>query len=126
MALVRLGVPHPTTDDSELMVTPEEFGTTNHPFSTARADLSPLATNTSYPYRASGKLFFNIGTSTFVCSASLIGRGIVVTAAHCVADFASSSSIRAGNSFLDTRTALPLRRVVRATGTSLAILLGWH
>jgi V8-like Glu-specific endopeptidase len=86
MALVSLGVPHPTTDDSDA-VTPQEFGTTNLPFSTARADLSPLATNTSYPYRASGKLFFNIGTSTFVCSASLISRGIVVTAAHCVADF---------------------------------------
>jgi V8-like Glu-specific endopeptidase len=86
MALVSLGVPHPTTDNSK-GVTPQEFGTTNHPFSTARADLSPLATNTSYPYRASGKLFFNIGTSTFVCSASLISKGIVVTAAHCVADF---------------------------------------
>jgi V8-like Glu-specific endopeptidase len=84
--LVRLGVPHPVMDDSA-EVTPEEFGTTNHPFSTARADLDPLATNTSYPYRASGKLFFNIGTDTFVCSASLISRGIVVTAAHCVANF---------------------------------------
>jgi hypothetical protein len=86
MALVMLGVPRPAPDDSE-KVTPQEFGTTNHPFSTARADLSPLATNTSYPYSASGKLFFNIGTSTFVCSASLISRGVVVTAAHCVADF---------------------------------------
>ena len=84
--LVRLGVPRPAPGDSE-EVTPQEFGTTNHPFSTARADLSPLATNTSYPYSASGKLFFNIGTSTFVCSASLISRGVVVTAAHCVADF---------------------------------------
>jgi len=63
------------------------FGTSNQPFSTARADLSPTATNTSYPYRAAGKLFFKIGTSTFVCSASLIKRGVVVTAAHCVANF---------------------------------------
>ena len=86
MDLVRLGVPNQVTDNSEV-VTPEEFGTSNHPFSTARADLSPLATNTAYPYRASGKLFFNIDTRTFVCSASLISRGVVVTAAHCVADF---------------------------------------
>jgi V8-like Glu-specific endopeptidase len=32
-------------------------------------------------------LFFNIGASTFACSASLISRGVVVTAAHCVAAF---------------------------------------
>jgi V8-like Glu-specific endopeptidase len=86
IAPVSLGVPRPTTNDSEA-VTPEEFGIANHPFSTARADLNPLATNTAYPYRASGKLFFNKGTSTFVCSASLIRRGVVVTAAHCVANF---------------------------------------
>jgi V8-like Glu-specific endopeptidase len=66
------------------------FGTNNHPFSTARADLSSggvTATNMAYPYRAAGKLFFNIGTSTYICSASLIKRGIVVTAAHCVANY---------------------------------------
>ncbi|HXN00157.1 MAG TPA: trypsin-like serine protease, partial [Candidatus Dormibacteraeota bacterium] len=51
------------------------------------ADLIPTATNTSYPFRAAGKLFFNIGNSTFVCSASLIKRGVVVTAAHCVANY---------------------------------------
>jgi len=83
-----LGVPKVPADDvDDDDVEAQEFGTSNHPFSTARADLIPTATNTSYPYRASGKLFFNIGNSTFVCSASLIKRGIVVTAAHCVANF---------------------------------------
>jgi len=67
----------------------QEWGTANLPFSTARADLS-IATNTAYPYRASGKLFFQNGSSTFVCSASLIKRGVVVTAAHCVAAFGAS------------------------------------
>jgi V8-like Glu-specific endopeptidase len=90
MAPVSLGVPRPTTNDSA-GVTPEEFGIGAQPFSTARADLtldrSQVATNIYYPYSASGKLFFNIGTSTFVCSASLISRGVVVTAAHCVAAF---------------------------------------
>jgi V8-like Glu-specific endopeptidase len=85
-APVSLGVPRPTTNDAE-EVTPEEFGIATHPFSTARADLNALPTNTSYPYRASGKVFFTIGTCTFVCSASLIRRGVVVTAAHCVANF---------------------------------------
>ena len=62
-------------------------GTAEHAFTTARADLTPFATNTGYPYRASGKLFFKIGVSTYTCSASLIKRGVVVTAAHCVAEF---------------------------------------
>ncbi len=68
-------------------VEPQEFGTYNHPFSTARVNLLPTYADTAYPYRASGKLFFNIGASTYVCSASLIKRGVVVTAAHCVANF---------------------------------------
>jgi V8-like Glu-specific endopeptidase len=67
----------------------QEWGTANLPFSTARADLS-FPTNTAYPYRASGKLFFTDGTSSYVCSASLIKRGVVVTAAHCVASFGGS------------------------------------
>ncbi len=68
----------------------DDFGTNNHPFSTARADLYGLKTNKVYPYRAAGKLFFNIGGSSFICSASLIKRGIVVTAAHCVANYGQS------------------------------------
>lgn len=67
-------------------VTSMAFGTSAQPFTTSRADLSS-ATNTMYPYRATGKLFFNIGTATYVCSASLIKNGIIVTAAHCVANF---------------------------------------
>ena len=67
----------------------QQFGTFDHPFSTARADLSKK-TNTLFPYRASGKLFFKIGASTFVCSASLIKRGVIVTAAHCVANYGAS------------------------------------
>jgi len=71
-------------------VTPQDYGTNHHPFSTAKADLQALATNTHYPYRVAGNLYFNIGNSTFICSASLIKRGIVVTAAHCVANFGHS------------------------------------
>lgn len=67
---------------------PQEYGTTAHPFSTVRNN-SPRNTNVSYPSRASGRLFFTDGGSTYVCSGSLIKRGIVVTAAHCVANFGS-------------------------------------
>ncbi len=62
---------------------PNEAGTSNHPFTTAHANVSSSA----YPAAATGRLFFNIGTDTFVCSASLIKPGVVVTAAHCVANF---------------------------------------
>lgn len=83
---VHLGVPAaPAVDADE--VAPAAFGTSSLPFSTARADLNTGKTNTIYPYRASGKLFFVDGTESFICSASLIKKGIVVTAAHCVAAF---------------------------------------
>jgi V8-like Glu-specific endopeptidase len=75
---------------SNLEVTPQETGTLSHPFSTARADAYQGSTNTQFPYRASGKLFFNVGVDTNVCSASLIRKGIVVTAAHCVAEYGGS------------------------------------
>lgn len=66
----------------------EEYGTSNHPFTTSRVDL--LAGNKPsawYPYAPTGKLYFKNGGSTFVCSGSLIKRGLVVTAAHCVTGF---------------------------------------
>jgi V8-like Glu-specific endopeptidase len=88
---VFLGVPEDLSATSEAApnaeLTPQDFGTNNHPFTTARADLFTENTNTTYPYRAAGKLFFNEPGGSFICSASLIRRGIVVTAAHCVANF---------------------------------------
>lgn len=74
-------------------VGPDEYGTGHQPFSTARADLQTLATNTQYPYRASGQLTFQKpnDTRTWYCSASMIKRGLVVTAAHCVADYGQST-----------------------------------
>ena len=68
-----------------------DFGTAGLPFSTARADLTPAATNDQYPYSAVGKLFFNESGQTYICSASLIKPGLVVTAAHCVANFGTRS-----------------------------------
>jgi V8-like Glu-specific endopeptidase len=77
--------------DMEGPVAPDEFGTGHQPFSTARADLLTLATNTQWPYRASGKLYFqDANNNTFVCSASMVKRGLVVTAAHCVANYGRS------------------------------------
>jgi len=72
---------------------PQEYGTSDHPFTTSRVD---LATNNSvsklYPYRAAGKLFFNKPDgSAWLCSASLIQPGLIVTAAHCVCDFGTQT-----------------------------------
>ena len=48
------------------------------------ARVNPPALETIYPNRTVGKLFFRIGTSNFVCSASVLRLRIVVTAGHCV------------------------------------------
>jgi len=82
------------TNDSEPPsgVAPEEFGSSAHPFTTSRAkaQFDFNLTTGYYPFRAAGKLFFTKSGSTFVCSASLVKPGIVVTAAHCVANFGLS------------------------------------
>jgi len=74
-------------------IAPQEFGLDYWPFSTARVQLDPTnkaVTASLYPYRAAGKLYFKQGTSTYMCSASLIKRGVVVTAAHCVSNGAGT------------------------------------
>jgi V8-like Glu-specific endopeptidase len=69
-------------------VIPQEFGTDGLPYTTSQVNAFADDTDVHYPFSAVGKLFFNVGTDTFMCSASLIARGIVVvTAAHCVSNF---------------------------------------
>jgi V8-like Glu-specific endopeptidase len=68
-------------------VVPQDSGTSAHPFSTALANPYGASLMKDYPFRAAGKLFFQISGSTYVCSASLISPGVVVTAAHCVNAF---------------------------------------
>jgi len=80
-------LPASVASESDGVLSPEDFGTNNHPFSTERADLNTLATNTQYSYSPAGKLFFNISGAGYICSASLIKRGVIVTAAHCVANY---------------------------------------
>ena len=80
-------VPITQTIENDLSVIPMEYGTSQHPFNTTRIDSYGNKISYKYPYRAAGKLFFKIGASTYVCSASLIKPGLVVTAAHCVSEF---------------------------------------
>ena len=47
---------------------------------------------TSAPWRATGALYFKVGSATGACSASMIRPGLLVTAAHCVYDFGTKSN----------------------------------
>ena len=68
-------------------VEPQEFGTGGVPYTTSRVDTVGNNVSKTYPYSAAGKLYFKDGAGNYVCSASLIKRGVIVTAAHCVAEF---------------------------------------
>lgn len=62
-------------------------GKEQFPFTTRNAHAVGSSSPTSmYPWRATGRLSFikNGSTSTTVCTGSLIGPGLVLTAAHCV------------------------------------------
>ncbi|WP_017329472.1 trypsin-like serine protease [Burkholderia pyrrocinia] len=74
-------------DLSQPGVQPQEFGSSNQPYTTSQVNAYGNNTQYYYPFRAAGKLFFNIGSATYLCSASLIKPGVIVTAAHCVANF---------------------------------------
>ncbi len=65
-------------------VIPYEFGTAGLPYTTSRVNAIDHLTVKFSPFRAAGKLFFKNGAESLTCSASLIKRGLVVTAAHCV------------------------------------------
>lgn len=75
----------PAEEDDTLA--PTAVGTAGLPFTAARADVSSLRLNEEFPYRAIGKLFFVDGSSTFSCSGTMIDRGLMLTAAHCVSAF---------------------------------------
>lgn len=68
-------------------IVPQQFGALGHPYTTSRVNAFFDDTVVHYPFSAAGKLFYNIRADTFWCSACLIAPGIVVTAAHCVAEF---------------------------------------
>lgn len=64
------------------------YGTGGVPFTTARVNSFTMQVSKDWPYAAAGKLFFKKANgSSYICSASLIKKGLVVTAAHCVFDW---------------------------------------
>uniref|UniRef100_B8HME3 Peptidase S1 domain-containing protein n=1 Tax=Cyanothece sp. (strain PCC 7425 / ATCC 29141) TaxID=395961 RepID=B8HME3_CYAP4 len=81
--------------------TSRAFGTFGVPYTAKRVSLKPTsavsATNggylsATYPYSAIGRLTFRVGSFTSWCSASVIRRSVIVTAAHCIQDFGSGSN----------------------------------
>lgn len=74
------------------------FGSFGIPYTTTRVQAGNQSAagttsanhlSTTYPYRTVGKLTFSAG----YCSASLIRRSVIVTAAHCIQSFGSGSNI---------------------------------
>jgi V8-like Glu-specific endopeptidase len=76
--------------------TPETVTSLRIPYTTngAYADPNSGTPVEIYPFRAIGKLFM-FQNSNFVgsCSASVIAKGLVVTAAHCIASFGAGFSV---------------------------------
>lgn len=63
-------------------VSPEAVGTGGMHFTSSR--VSPKALDTTFPVRTVGKLYFKIGTASYMCSGSMIKPGVVVTSGHCI------------------------------------------
>lgn len=84
-------IPASTYSASEDIFTTQNYGGNSHPYTTSHVDPYKGRITSYFPFRAAGKLFFQESGGTYVCSASLIKRGLVVTAAHCVADFGQST-----------------------------------
>lgn len=80
------------------------FGSFGIPYTTTRVQdgnqsaagaTSANRLSTTYPYRTVGKLTFSVG----YCSASLIRRSVIVTAAHCIQNFGNGSNTFSGFQF---------------------------
>lgn len=77
----------------------------SHPFTTKNASADGgIGPVDKFPYRAVGKMFMKFGSQTFVCTASVIGKSLLVTAAHCVHNFGGKEG-----GFADSVTFEPAR-----------------
>jgi hypothetical protein len=63
-------------------------GSSGLPFTTNRLypQTNGATLHTGFPYGAIGQLYFTIGSSDYVCTASVIRLSVIATAGHCVAD----------------------------------------
>lgn len=72
----------------------QAYGTLSHPFTTKGAYANKIqgAPTNLFPYRTTGKLYMQFGSSLFVCTASVINKGLLVTAAHCIQNYGDGAS----------------------------------
>ena len=68
--------------EAESDAEPQAVGTGARHFTSTRT--YPTLSDRTYPTRTVGKLYFRDGDSNFVCSGSMIKKGVVLTAGHCI------------------------------------------
>lgn len=80
---------------------PSAYGSSTAPYTTSRVAVTALGNSTtvantpvtSYPFRPTGKLYFKKPDNlTYICTASLIKKGILITAAHCVFNYGRTTA----------------------------------
>jgi hypothetical protein len=100
-----------------LGVEPGEFATSGQPYTASEVNAYGDTTVNYYPFRAAGILYLIEGTGSTInayCSASLIQTGVLVTAAHCVANYGQKQFYK-GWTFVTTMAG-------RRTGHGLRVL----
>lgn len=75
-------------------LSPSSFGTSQIPYSTSRVLGGTTNPAQSTHYRKTGKLYMAFGGTTYnyQCSASMIGKSLLITAAHCVHEFGKGAN----------------------------------
>lgn len=117
------------------------YGSFGIPYTSTRVELGagtstvasshPAFLSSTYPYRTIGRLNLKIGTVSTFCSASLIRRGILVTAAHCIQAFGSGQALFSNFEFIPafwsngSSVVTPYGRWYPAKGNSIARPAGW-
>jgi hypothetical protein len=72
---------------------PKAYGTSSHPYTTKRARVfGSTAPTYLYPYAPTGALYARFGSQWFSCSASMIAKGVIVTAAHCIFNYGQGNA----------------------------------
>jgi len=117
------------------------YGSFGIPYTSTRVELGagissvssshPAFLSSTYPYRTIGRLNLKIGKVSTFCSASLIRRGILVTAAHCIQDFGSGQTLFSNFEFIPafwsngSSVVTPYGKWYPAKGNSIARPAGW-
>lgn len=83
-----------TSNTNNQRDSPLSFGTSQVPHSTSRVLGGTTNPAQASPYRRAGKLYMAFGGTTYntICSASMIGKSLLITAAHCIHDYGQQSA----------------------------------